>query len=133
MQQPAAFFSLNNTSSTACTIDGYPTLTLYDASGRVIAADIRHDSAYQINDPGPRRVVVQPGATVYFGFGWTNANQSEGGSAKGCFSIANVRVLIPASPVSMRTAARLNSVFCPPYGAVTAIAPRAAFAGNTTP
>jgi hypothetical protein len=133
MQQPAAFFSLTNTSSTSCTIDGYPTLTLFDASGSLIPAIMRDDSAYQINDPGPLRVVVRPGATVYFGFGWTNANQAAGGSAQGCLSIASVGVLVPGSRTSLRTAARLNSVFCPSDGAVTAIAPRSAFTGAYAP
>jgi hypothetical protein len=133
MQQPAALFSLTNLSVTPCTIDGYPTLTLYDASGHAIAADIRHDSAYQINDPGPRRDVVQPGGTVYFGFGWVNVNEADNGSTNGCFSIASVRVSVLGSHASLRATAHLNSVFCPSSGAVTAIAPRNAFTGVYPP
>ncbi len=133
MQQPAAFFSLTNLSVTPCTIDGYPTLTLFDASGRSIPADIRHDRAYQINDPGSRRVVVQSGGTVYFGFGWTDANQADNGSTKGCVTIARVGVLVPGSHTALTAAAHLNSVFCPTYGAVTAIAPRNAFTGVYPP
>ena len=48
-------------------------------------------------------------------------------------AIATVRVLVPGSQSSLSAAAHLNSVFCPPYGAVTAIAPRAAFTGASAP
>jgi hypothetical protein len=133
MQQPAAFFSLTNTSATACTIEGYPTLGIFDASGSLIPALVQYGSAYQINDPGSRRVVVQPGASVYFGFGWVNVNEADGGSTKGCLSIESVTALVPGTRTNLRTAAHLKSVFCPTSEAVTAIAPRAAFAGNTSP
>jgi Protein of unknown function (DUF4232) len=134
MQQPGAYFGLTNRSSTPCTVDGYPTLTLYDASGRMISADMIHSSSYQIFiDPGAHRVVVERGATVYFGFGWTDANQTDGGSQKGCVSIASVRVLVPGTSRSLGAAAPLRSVFCPPGGEVTAIAPRAAFPKGEIP
>ena len=76
---------------------------------------------------------MQPGASVYFGFGWTNANQADGGSTKGCLSIVRVTALVPGTHASLRAAAHLNSVFCPTYEAVTAIAPRSAFTGNARP
>jgi hypothetical protein len=127
MQQPVAFFALTNRSSSACALKGYPELTLYDASGNLIPATIRNGGAYMTNDPGPHPVVVQPGGRAYFGFAWGDVNNREGGTTKGCVSIARLRVFVPAISVSLATAAPLSPLFCPPGGSVTAIAAREAF------
>jgi hypothetical protein len=127
MAQPGAFFRLKNTSAMACTLDGYPMLALYDASGHLIPTAIRHGNAYQINDPGPHRVTVRPDQSAYFGFGWSDVNQPSGRTNKGCVSIARVSVVVPNAQDSLTTAARLQSLLCPGGSLVSAIAARDAF------
>jgi hypothetical protein len=126
MQQPAAFFGLTNRSATSCSLDGYPALTLYDEAGHRISMATRHGSSYQVNDPGPHMVTVQPGESTYFGFGWVDVNQPDG-TDNGCVRIAQARVLAPNTDLSLTTAARLRSLLCGAGGNVTAIAPRDAF------
>jgi hypothetical protein len=127
MQQPGAYFTFTNGSAVQCTLDGHPTLTLFDAAGRPIGATMRRGSSYQINDPGAHVVEVAPGATVYFGFGWADVNQETGGTTQGCVSVASVSVVPPGSTDALDAAAPFGEVFCPPSGFVTAIAPKAAF------
>jgi len=126
MQQPAAFFGLTNSSATSCSLDGYPALTLYDEAGRRISTAMGHGGSYQLNDPRPHVVTVQPGANAYFGFGWVDVNQPDG-TTNGCVRVAQARVLAPNTDVSLTTAARLGSLLCGGGGNVTAIAPRLAF------
>lgn len=131
MNQPAAYFDLTNRSTTACTLTGYPKLTLFDTSGQLISTGIGNGNAYQLNDPGPHQVTVQPHQSVYFGFGWSRQNPN--GDGKGCVYVARARVLVPNSDQSLTAAAPLNSApFCPQSGgSVTAIAARMAFTITT--
>ena len=64
MNQPAAYFALTDRSPQACTLRGYPQVTLYDTSGRLISTDIGDGNAYQFNDPGAHTVVVQSARSV---------------------------------------------------------------------
>jgi hypothetical protein len=127
MQQPGAYFGLTNTSATACTLEGYPSVVLYSTSGVAYSSGMQDGSSYQIDDPGAHPVLVSPAATVYFGFGWTDVNQVDGGTEKGCVSIARVVAVIPGASGSLGATAPLSELFCPSYGRVTAIAPREAF------
>jgi hypothetical protein len=125
MQQPAAFFTITNTSAIPCVLNGYPVLVLFDATGRTVPGTISHGGAYQLNDPGPRDVTVAPGETVYFGFGWVDTNPGNG-DTNGCVYSARAVVRVPGSAVPLTTPARLSNVICG-AGSVTAFAPRAAF------
>jgi hypothetical protein len=131
MDQPAAYFGLTNRSATACTLSGYPSLTLYDASGHLMSAVIRDGNAYQIpDDPGAHAVIVQPDQSVFFGFGWERQNPN--GDANGCEYITRARVLLPDNNQWLTTATPLTDApFCPQSGgSVTAIASRDAFKIN---
>ena len=90
MQQPAAFFSLKNTSPSKCTLNGYPNFEPLDASGNRIPPTMSDGNTYQINDPGPHEVVVDPGGVVYFGFGWLASNPPDGNHV-GCVQSASAR------------------------------------------
>jgi hypothetical protein len=72
-------------------------------------------------------VVVQPGEHTFFGFSRVDVNNADGGTEKGCVSIARVRVQVPGSRQVLTAAARLTSLFCENGGAVTAFANRSAF------
>jgi Protein of unknown function (DUF4232) len=131
MDQPAAYFALTDTSPTACTLDGYPQMKLYDTAARLISMRIGNGNAYQVNDPGPHTVTVQPGQSVYFGFGWVRQNPN--GDGIGCVYVARVSALVLGTGQWLSTPAALNDAFvCPQSGAsVTAIAPGAAFTITT--
>src|SRR5439155_24617214 len=94
-------------SATSCSLDGYPALTLYDKAGHRISTAIGHGGSYQVNDPGPHVVTIQPGKSVYFGFGWIDVNQ-RGGGTNGCVSADGARVIVPNTDVSLTTTARLS-------------------------
>ena len=127
MEQPGAYFALTNMSSNACTLAGYPTLSLYTASRQIIDMIERHGDSYQINDPGVHPIVVQPRQSAYFGFGWTDVNYPDGGTETGCVSVVSVAVIVPGTQLPLNASAPLGELFCPPGGTVTAIAPRSAF------
>jgi hypothetical protein len=127
MQQPGAYFSLTNMSPATCTLVGYPTLQIYDTAGARIPALMENGSSFQINDPGAHLVVVAPGGAVYFGFGWTDANQSAGGSTRGCYAVGSASMSLPGTNRVFTAPARLNDGFCPPRGFVSAIAQRGDF------
>jgi hypothetical protein len=126
MQQPAAFFSFTNTSNEVCTLEGYPFFEALDASGNRIPLTMSNGEAFQINDPGPHQVVVQPGGVVYFGFGWLASTQPDG-SLVGCIHAAGARARLPGSDVTLTAPANLGTPICPTGGSVTAIAERGAF------
>jgi len=83
-------------------------------------------NTYQINDPGPHEVVVDPGGVVYFGFGWLASNPPDGNDV-GCVQSASARARLPGSDVTLRAPAQLATPICPTGGSVTAIAERGAF------
>jgi hypothetical protein len=127
MQQAAAFFSVTNTASSACTTVGYPTVVVYDTAGQVISTPTREGSSYLVNDPGVHPVVVQPGQSVYFGLGWLDDENWDPttGISVGveCTHVASVAVTPPGTDASLTTAAPLRSPFCPrSLASVTAIA-----------
>ncbi|MDQ1460836.1 MAG: hypothetical protein QOI08_2320, partial [Actinomycetota bacterium] len=126
MQQPAAFFSLKNTSSSKCTLNGYPNFEVLDASGNRIPLTLSDGNTYQINDPVPHEVVVDPGGVVYFGFGWLASNPPNGNHV-GCVQSASARARLPGSDVPLRAPAQLATPICATGGSVTAIAERGAF------
>ena len=61
-------FYVANTGASACDLDGYAALRFTDAVGTVPFRIVRGSgNAYQ--DPGPSRVVIQPGGAAVFGVG----------------------------------------------------------------
>jgi Protein of unknown function (DUF4232) len=53
---------------TGCTVNGYPRIAAYSASGNTLALTTRHGT-YEVADPGPRRVIVSPGRAALFALG----------------------------------------------------------------
>ncbi|MGH9277142.1 MAG: DUF4232 domain-containing protein [Acidimicrobiales bacterium] len=59
-------YELRNTSSEACRMSGYPTVTVVDAQGRVLA-EAQRGPGRILPDRPPASVVVAPGARAYVG------------------------------------------------------------------
>ena len=131
-QQPGAFFRLTNTSGAPCTLDGYPTLQPVAPSGPVIGAAVRNGPSYQIGDPGPNPVVLTPGGSAYFGYGWSDVTQPEG-SPIGCVNTVQVTSIPPGSETPLPATVQLPSVCPGGYPSVTAVALQPAFAAAGSP
>jgi len=131
-QQPGAFFRLTNVSSATCTLDGYPTLQPIAPSGQIIGAAVREGGSFQIADPGPHRVVLTPGRSAYFGYGWGDVAQPEGTTA-GCADSVKVKSVPPGNRLSLEATAQLPSVCPGGYPSVTAVALEPAFATADSP
>jgi hypothetical protein len=132
MQQPGAFFRFTNTSAASCMLDGYPTLQPLTASGQLIGDAVRNGGTYQIGDPGPQLVVLAPGSSAYFGYGWSDVTQPEGSTA-GCSNTTEVTSLPPGSQSALGAPAQLPSVCPGGYPSVTAVAVESAFAAIGSP
>ena len=59
-------FTLTNTSTTTCELFGYPGFELVSGN-QVLTQDPQRGSGYIYQDPGPHRVVLNPGAGASFG------------------------------------------------------------------
>jgi hypothetical protein len=70
-------FTLTNTSSTTCELFGYPGFELVSGN-QVLTEDPRRGSGYIYQDPGPHRVMLDPGAGASFGV--TTGDVSPAGS-----------------------------------------------------
>lgn len=129
MQQPGAFFRLTNTSNATCSLNGYPTLQPISPAGQVIGAAVRNGGSYQISDPGPHAVVLEPNTSAFFGFGWGNVTPPNGTNA-GCVNTVEVRSVPPGSQLPLQTTAQLPSVCPGGYPSVTVVALAPVFVGS---
>lgn len=59
-------FTLTNTSSSRCELIGYPGFELVSGN-QVLTEDPQRGSGYIYQDPGPHRIVLDPGAAASFG------------------------------------------------------------------
>ncbi|MHB8296685.1 MAG: DUF4232 domain-containing protein [Acidimicrobiales bacterium] len=66
-------FTLTNTSTTSCSLQGYPGVALVDAQGQTVPTQLQ-----RISSPAPTKISLAPGAHAYFrlqssdGTGFTN-------------------------------------------------------------
>lgn len=125
MGNAGAYFGFTNTSASACWVQGYPTVALFDEGGHRIDSKESHSSSYQITDPGPERVALGPGATGWFGIGW--AARTNEGDPVPCIAPAALEAT-PPSGTRMRLPVHLKAYFCPSSGfGVTALGLRSSF------
>jgi Protein of unknown function (DUF4232) len=132
MQQPAAFFRIRNISDSPCMLDGYPSLAPVSGTGQIIGAAIRDGGSYQINDPGPQTVILAPGGSAYFGYGWSDVSQPLGSTA-GCLASVRVESIPPGSATPLQATAVLPSVCPGGFPSVTALALASGFAADESP
>ena len=130
MQQPGAYFSFTNTSTTTCSLYGYPGFELVSTSGQLIPLTATRGSSYQIIDPDSQLVTLNPDMVAYFGFGWVDVNQPTG-TTSGCETAAGALAIPPGTTQQLSTVAHLSSLVCPSNGVfrgqITAVAPGPAF------
>ncbi len=59
------YFALVNHGRTACTLDGYPAVALYDAAGAILPFRYAHQAGGYLTKAPPRAVLLAPGASAY--------------------------------------------------------------------
>ena len=73
MSQPYSQITVTNTSSTACALGGYPSITrMWTKSGRK-AITVKRGSLGNMTDPGASRFVLGPGGHAWFAIGAATA------------------------------------------------------------
>ena len=107
--------SLQNVGSQACSLTGYPGLTLQDARGRdltTVRAEQRLGSYFR-QGQAPAPVRLAPQAKAYFDLAW-NVVPHEGQGERTCPSVARLRVTAPGDT----SAVTLAQAFTPCGGRV---------------
>jgi hypothetical protein len=92
-------WQLKNTGSTPCRAFGYPTMAFHTSSGWV-NVKAEHGGYGDISQP-PRRIVVDPGASLYFVSYWGDVTTQSGP----CRSFDRVRITLPDNRVPAEVAA----------------------------
>ncbi|MQA11135.1 MAG: DUF4232 domain-containing protein [Pseudonocardiaceae bacterium] len=72
MHQRGMDIVVTNTAWQACSIDGYPTVTLLDADHNPVRTNDEYGSTYFKQDPGARRIVLEPGENVASNLAYTH-------------------------------------------------------------
>lgn len=110
-----ALLSVQNVGQQACSVTGYPGVTLQDARGRTLTSVVAEQSpgSYFRAGETPQPVIVAPQGKAWFELAW-NVVPHEGQGETTCPSAARVRMTAPGdtSPVS------LNLAFTPCGGRV---------------
>lgn len=88
-------FGVSNIGTAACSVSGYPAVSLLDAQGRALTA-IRSEQNPQTATP----VNIPVGGKAFFDIHWTVV-PFEGGGERVCPSAARVRVLIPGDTAAL--------------------------------
>ena len=76
-QERGIFFTVRNTTSAACSVSGYPTITLADA-GTVLSFTDEHSGSAAVTDRPPARVSLPPGGLGYFVVAGQECNTGSG-------------------------------------------------------
>ncbi len=61
----AVLYTLINHAAAACTLIGYPAITLYDASGSALPFRYTHDHSQYVTSAAPAIVTIKPNAVAY--------------------------------------------------------------------
>jgi hypothetical protein len=59
------YYALVNQGRTACTLDGYPSIVLYDTRGAILPFRYVHGASSYVTKAAPRPVLLPPGASAY--------------------------------------------------------------------
>jgi len=129
---------LQNTGPVACSLTGYPTVTLLDGRGRSLTA-IRSEQSpgnYFHSNTAPKPVelapaALAPNAKAYFDMAW-NVVPHEGAGETACPTATTVRLLAPGETGADNAPATLAQTFTPCGGRIR-ISPVRPVAEDTPP
>ncbi|CAN5134776.1 hypothetical protein BH09PSE1_BH09PSE1_16310 [soil metagenome] len=129
MGHRVAILGVQNTGTQACSLTGYPGVTLLDPQGRSLTA-IRTEqnaSSYLSSGPGPSPVTVAPQAKAYFDIAWTVV-PNEGAGERVCPTAATIRFTAPGDAAAVTFAQSFT-----PCGGKIQVRPLRQTAEDTTP
>ncbi len=84
--------SLKNVSSTACTLDGYPDIQLYNKYGQPMQTTVVRNGGYGFTSQVPTVVTLDPGSSAAFNIGFSAIPN---GATGGCPSSSQVSIALP--------------------------------------
>lgn len=104
MGHRATIVGVQNVGAQACSLTGYPTVTLQDAQGRTLT-NIRAEQSvgsYLRTGQSPAPVTIQPQAKAFFDVAWTVV-PNEAKAETACPTVARIRALAPGdtSPATL--------------------------------
>lgn len=99
-------FTLTNTAAAACTLDGYPTLAMFAASGGGLPARYSHGADMAFPALSPRPVSLAAGATASFSVGYSDVPTS----SASCPTAASVGITPPGGSIVLTV--RTSVTFC---------------------
>lgn len=91
----ANVFGVTNAGAAACSLSGYPVVSLLDAQGRALTA-VRTDQTAAVATP----VTVQPNTKAYFDIAW-NVVPNEANGERVCPAVARVSLRIGSDPAAL--------------------------------
>jgi membrane-bound inhibitor of C-type lysozyme len=91
----ANVFGLTNAGAAACSLSGYPVVSLLDAQGRALTA-VRPDQNPAVVTP----VTVQPNTKAYFDIAW-NVVPNEANGERVCPAVARVSLRVGSDPAAL--------------------------------
>jgi hypothetical protein len=106
-----AVVSFENTSSAACTLDGYPNVQMVGSAGQSIATEVTHGISYTVPSVPVQVVTLAPGAQASFDLGFSDSTRY--GTAS-CPTSTRVEITPPDSSQSITVAWQIA-----PYGGAT--------------
>ncbi|MDG9688062.1 DUF4232 domain-containing protein [Streptomyces sp. DH18] len=77
MMHRAVVLTLTNCGNEPYAVDGYPSVRALGEDGRPLSVEVNEDGSYFGSDPGPKKVVLDPGGTVKSILAWVST--PEGG------------------------------------------------------
>ena len=81
--QHSLALTLTNRSTQPCSLDGYPTVSLFDATGRVLPFDYQHHGDQVVTSQPPQPVALAPGGMAYVTFNKYRCDSGDQGTAAG--------------------------------------------------
>jgi Protein of unknown function (DUF4232) len=91
-----AHLALTNSSSSPCTIDGYPNAQLFNASGQSVSTRVVDRGGQLSSSPGPSKFVLAPNHKAGFTASWGDVNVG----SETCNSATTIEIGPPGSPPS---------------------------------
>jgi hypothetical protein len=120
-----ATITFTNTSTSACTLDGYPGLGLIGATGQALATTVHRGTSYTVPAIAPRSVTLEPGQEASFLIGY---NDATGFSGETCPSSTQVEITPPNAYGHLTIAAHIGA-----YGPCGAVTVSPVFPGTAPP
>ena len=105
-------YGLQNTSTGACTLFGYPGVQMVDRAGRALATQVSHGGSYTFVGETPAAVALAPGVQASFFLGYSDV---PAGNRTGCAPSSRIDITPPGDTAAVMVADQI----APCGGAVT--------------